>query len=95
MLERDEGSDANQYKQGMDVKEHITHCLTEAEDWICICGNRPTSDGFYPCDSDGNEVDPTFADWKTNWYVCLRCGRMIDQDTLEVVGRTQEVKLLA
>ena len=75
-------------------REHITHPQGEDEDWICICGNRPDQDGFFPCDSDGNEVEPTPAEWKTNWYVCLRCGRMIDQDNLEVVGRTQNAMLL-
>jgi hypothetical protein len=78
----------------MDGKEHIRHSSEADEDWICMCGNRSHSDGFYPCDIDGNEVEPTPADWKTDWYVCLRCGRLIDQNTLEVVGRTQKVKLL-
>jgi hypothetical protein len=71
---------------------HITHDVEYDEAWICICGNRPTSDGFYPCDQDGNEVEPTPTEWKTNWYVCGRCGRMIDQNTLEIVGTIRSVK---
>jgi hypothetical protein len=44
------------------------------------------SDGFFPCDSEGEEVEPTLEEWTSNWYVCARCGRIINQDTLEVVG---------
>jgi hypothetical protein len=55
--------------------------------WVCICGNTPASAGFYPCDLNGNLVEPTEKDWTTNLYVCDDCGRIIDQDTLSVVGR--------
>jgi hypothetical protein len=79
----------------MDQKENIIHEAGDKDAWICICGNRPASDGFYTCDKDGNEVDPTPKDWKTNWYVCARCGRMIDLNTLEVVGRNEDFKLLS
>jgi hypothetical protein len=79
----------------MTTKEYITHEAGNDEAWICICGNSPASDGFYSCDEDGNEVEPTHADWKTDWYVCARCGRMIDVDTLEIVGRNEHPKFLA
>ena len=65
------------------------------EAWVCICGNTPSGDGFFPCNEKGDEVEPTEKDWTTNWYVCFKCGRMIDQDTLEVVGRNEHFKLLA
>lgn len=55
------------------------------DDWICLCGNRPMQDGFYPCNAKGEMVEPTVETWTTNWYVCARCGRIIDQNTLEVV----------
>lgn len=74
--------------------ELISHEPQNQDAWICICGNVPSSDGFYSCDTKGNEVEPTEKDWKTNWYVCLRCGRIIDQDTLVVVGRNEHPKLL-
>jgi hypothetical protein len=58
----------------MAEKTSITHEADNDEAWVCICGNRPTYDGFYPCDEKGNEVEPV-----TGWndlYVCARCGRI-------------------
>ena len=54
--------------------------------WVCLCGNTPTAEGFYPCNGKGKPVEPTPEDWTTNLYVCERCGRMIDADSFEVVG---------
>lgn len=71
-------------------KEFITHEAGNAEAWICICGNMPVSDGFQPCDEAGKEVEPVTG-WK-NLYVCDRCGRIIQQDTLEVVGQRRSVQ---
>ena len=58
----------------------------EFDSWECLCGNEPSSDGFYPCDEQGNEVEPTPA-WNGLLYVCARCDRIIDQYTLKVVGK--------
>jgi hypothetical protein len=44
-------------------------------------------DGFYPCDAAGADVEPTPEDWTGDTYVCERCGRIIDQDTREIVGQ--------
>jgi hypothetical protein len=67
--------------------EYIT-CEPGALDaWVCLCGNTPAAEGFYPCDALGKEVEPTPADWTTGSYVCARCGRIISQKSLEVVGR--------
>lgn len=33
--------------------------MANADDWTCLCGNQPHRDGFYPCDRDGREVEPT------------------------------------
>ena len=30
--------------------------LEDMDAWLCICGNRPDFDGFYPCDRDGGPV---------------------------------------
>jgi hypothetical protein len=54
--------------------------------WICFCGNTPFQEGFYPCNSEGEIVEPISQDWTTGWYVCDRCGRIIDQATREIVG---------
>lgn len=69
------------------IKEFITRAPESADAWICICKNTPTDDGFYPCDERGNKVEPTAEEWTTNLYMCDKCGRIIDHDSLEVVGR--------
>lgn len=56
------------------------------DDWECVCHNRPHTDGFYPCDDKGREVEPSEVDWLTSKYVCGGCGAIIDQNTLEIVG---------
>jgi len=66
---------------------YITHEEGNEEAWVCICGNTPSEDGFYPCDKDGNEIEPVEG-WE-GLYVCDRCGRIIDQKSLEVVGQNQ------
>lgn len=77
------------------AKEFITHEAGSDEAWICICGNTPVSDGFYPCDKDGNEMTPSIgSDWDS-LYVCAKCGRIINQSTLEVLGQNPNPKLLA
>lgn len=67
--------------------EHITHTEGDSDAWVCLCGNTPAADGFYPCDALGNQVEPTPEDWTTGCYVCARCGRIINQTSLEVVSR--------
>ena len=74
----------------METTEHITHDANNPDTWKCICGNTPVSAGFYPCDEHGNEMEPVKG-WK-NLYVCDDCGRIINQATLEVVGRREPVK---
>ena len=69
----------------MEQKEKISHEAGNPEAWICICKNRPDSAGFYPCDIQGNEMEPVKG-W-IGLYVCNNCGRIIEQDTLEVIGR--------
>lgn len=43
-------------------------------EFVCECGNEPHKDGFFPCDADGLEMEPTI---KSSWdglYLCARCG---------------------
>jgi hypothetical protein len=47
---------------------------------------KRSGDGFFTCDKDGVEVEPD-EHWTTDCYVCNSCGRMIDYNTLEVVGK--------
>jgi hypothetical protein len=73
----------------------ISHEANHTEAWICVCGNTPSSDGFFPCDANGNEVEPTLASGWSGIYICARCGRIINQDTLEVVGFNPHPKMLS
>ena len=76
----------------MPQDELITHEDGNDEAWICLCGNVPSGDGFYPCDEKGNETEPV-SGWQ-RLYVCFRCGRIIEQDSLRVVGLNPHPKLL-
>ena len=73
-------------------KEHVKHQPGNSEAWVCLCGNRAELDGFFPCDDNGNEVVP-LQGWE-NLYVCFRCGRIIDQFSLEVIGRNPNFRVL-
>lgn len=65
------------------------HVVSRQEgDLLCLCGNSDLGDGFFPCDESGNEMLPDIG---SNWmdlYVCARCGRIIDQKTLRVIGQS-------
>jgi len=66
---------------------YITHEPDDKDAWTCICGNTPPDDGFYPCDENGNELEPDIdGPWDGVRYVCNACGRIIDQNTLEIIG---------
>ena len=55
---------------------------------ICVCGNTPYSHGFEPCTRDGTVVEPTIeGPWDGRLYVCGKCHRIVDQESLDVVGR--------
>jgi len=76
------------------TNEFITHEAGNPEAWHCICRNTPSDGGFYPCDENGNEMEPTIG---SNWdglYVCADCGRIIQFDSLEVVGQNPAPKFL-
>ena len=40
------------------TREFIAHEARNDEAWICLCGNQPGSDGFYPCKAQGEELEP-------------------------------------
>ena len=59
----------------------------EADWWVCICGNDPIQEGFYPCDATGKEVEPTPEAWTSGLYMCDRCGVLINCETHDIVGQ--------
>lgn len=69
-------------------REHVTHEVGDKDAWICVCGNQPSDDGFYSCDRRGKQVVPD-KDWIEPLYVCDACGRIIDGDTLKVLGKRE------
>lgn len=78
--------------ESLEVTDKITCEAGNDDAWICLCDNTPTSDGFFPCDAEGNEMDPIKgSDWD-ELYVCGRCGRIIHQSTLEVHGHNPDWK---
>jgi len=60
--------------------------VDEYGEWTCLCGNVASEDGFFPCDADGNLVEPSWQEWTTNLYRCDRCLRKINQATGEIVA---------
>jgi len=49
----------------------------------CVCGNVPTSDGFYPVvlrDGKAIEVKPTESEWPDYLYACADCARIWRQE---------------
>lgn len=61
--------------------------------WVCVCGNTPNHEGFYPCDRHGNLVEPDLdGPWDERRYRCDRCRRIIDQDTGYVLGRGSDAQ---
>lgn len=70
-------------------KEYLKRNADTGEFEMCLCGNDELTDGFYPCDEQGNEVQPDDR-WNEKLYVCFRCGRIVDQFTGEIVGQSIE-----
>ena len=70
------------------MENEFIFCEPESCDaWTCLCGNMPHTNGFFPCDFNGKLVEPTPTDWTSGLYACLSCGRLINPDTLAVVGQ--------
>jgi hypothetical protein len=67
------------------TQEKITLEDGKSDCWICVCHNTAEADGFYPCNAEGNQIEPIAGVW-SDLYVCAKCGRIIDQKTLEVIG---------
>src|SRR5438876_666971 len=46
--------DQDEFQRHADHGNHMDRCDAS----VCVCGNKPHLMGFYPCDSEGNAVDP-------------------------------------
>lgn len=52
-----------------DIKDFI-------EELSCECGNKTYTDGFFPCDEFGIQIEPTEENNWNGLYVCSRCGKI-------------------
>jgi len=52
----------------------LTH--RDTDDITCVCGNTPRTNGFYPCDRQGNEMEPTLESSWDGLYVCAVCQQL-------------------
>ena len=55
----------------------------------CVCGNRTYSDGFYPCNKNGEQTEPD-KEWE-GLYVCDRCGKIYDSKGTTYNPKNEEV----
>lgn len=46
---------------------------------VCLCGNRPDTDGFVPCLPNGEEIEPTVGSAWDGHYRCERCHLVYGQ----------------
>jgi hypothetical protein len=72
----------------MNTRAHIGFAADGPAAWVCVCGNTAVGVGFYPCDKDGNTVEPV-GGWG-GLFRCDKCGRIIEAETREIVGRAVE-----
>lgn len=70
--------------------EHIVDECGTGDTWVCLCGNQTHLSGFYPCTKKGKYVEPVKGLWGGLYYKCAQCGRIINQDNLEVAGINKE-----
>lgn len=56
------------------MKEAIIIGINEVDEYECTCGNTSFDDGFFPCDTNGKEIEPTSSSGWNGLYVCANCG---------------------
>jgi len=71
-----------------DVPQYIIE-IAEGE-WECRCGNSSSSEGFRPARADGSLTLEVLGPWDGKTYACDRCGRVVDGDTLQILGHTSD-----
>ena len=58
--------------------------------WECRCGNTERYEGFACCDDQGLVVERALGPWDGRTSICLRCCRIINGDTLEIIGTADQ-----
>jgi len=66
--------------------ERISHEDHDQDEWVCLCGNTACQSGFATCDRQGREMEPLIGSAWEDLYICLNCGRIIEQANRWVVG---------
>jgi hypothetical protein len=67
----------------------------DSKKWKCNCSNKLNSkEQFYPSSLEGKPIKNTNFQWQ-GIYTCSECGRIIDKNTLKVIGRKDEVARLS
>lgn len=56
------------------MSEIKTININEADKYECKCGNTSFRSGFFTCDENGNEIEPTEKNAWKGLYVCAECG---------------------
>jgi|TARA_R110000765_G_scaffold422336_1_gene529323 hypothetical protein len=49
---------------------------SQADDYICPCGNTPGSGGFDTCGVNGSRIEPLIGSGWAGHYRCNDCGRI-------------------
>ena len=59
---------------------------TDMDWWVCKCGNEPHFDVYSSCSEMGERCEPEEGVWDGKHWLCEKCYRIIDGDTLEILG---------
>jgi hypothetical protein len=51
--------------------------VTMEDNFKCKCGNTASQDGFYPCNKEGETIEPT-PEWE-DYYKCEGCIKIYKQ----------------
>ena len=80
----------------MTAKQKITNTSDNPNDpWlVCVCRNTAERDGFVTCSPSGAVCPPLPRKWDGIHLCCSRCGRIVNQKTLAIIGQRDPAGLL-
>jgi hypothetical protein len=62
------------YNMEVSMNQNVISYDSEYDVLTCTCKNTVESDGFYPADQYGVEIEPTInGEWDGSTWVCARC----------------------